>query len=762
MLDERRADLVAVAGKIGERPRWDAGFEQNLDQPKADTGRLLGWFEEHAVARDERGADHPRRDRQREVPGRDDDADAARLMAVDVPLSGHLQHGCAHRQPQRFAPVVLAEVDRLADVRIGFFLWLACLEDFERGELGAAAAHHVRGAEEHAGSRRPWRGAPGRKRSARGLEGPLHFCEPRASAPADDRFDGTRIDRDDLPRRAHGSRIDEHGRMEAEARRRGGDGGAEARPSAGTPELGVRLVRKWAGVRRIRRRARWRIRRLGQPIDDRRSDELLQSLSFGEPLPDERFVRRVLQETADEVRHAGDEIAHRRVDAHAKSEPAKRSVHRLRHSVEKLMLDGRVGQAARPRAGDPVGDAAHVVAAERGSHAPGLLHQVAHAALVVGVGLGFGLEDRDGPPFGVGRHGLGIPVRPLHEPDDERHARGVTCPCADGLEIRPRILPIRLDHAPELRTVGELSAERAQELERQVLHVVVLHVEVNHGPRRARPRQNWTQALARLAKPFARRHRAEERRERGRLDRHVHPRDHTPRVPLETFVERPARRLGHQRREHRLDALGIACGVPFGDGLLAENVDRARFARAPETRQSWERVSGRPAGDQLPRHAHDVPAYGRGGDPRAQRHASCHLETEAEHPRHVDLVEVLDEVAQHVGVVATGGQDVDEPEELRLEAGVRHRPVEDAFAPASEVEDSSALGRTRFGDPACEVLHVPLARRGHAPSLHPSLALSWGTSRSSRRCRSRRFGLPRACAGRSRSAISTGRGWSLR
>src|SRR4029450_297745 len=112
------------AGEERERTRGRSGFEQDLGETEADARSLLGRLEEHAVPRDERSRDHARRNRPREVPGRDDDPDPARLVAIRIRLPGHLHHRHARAEPQRLAAVVLAEIDRLADVGVGLLLWL--------------------------------------------------------------------------------------------------------------------------------------------------------------------------------------------------------------------------------------------------------------------------------------------------------------------------------------------------------------------------------------------------------------------------------------------------------------------------------------------------------------------------------------------------------------------------------------------------------------------------------------------------------------
>src|SRR5438046_2220643 len=138
MPDEVRAD-VAEPGQERERAGRHPRLEEDLDQPERDARRLLGRLEDDAVPRDERGRHHAGRDREREVPRCDDRADATRLVAVDVRLAGALADRYARTEPQRLAPVVLAVVDRLADVGVGLGKRLARLEHLEGCE-GAAAS----------------------------------------------------------------------------------------------------------------------------------------------------------------------------------------------------------------------------------------------------------------------------------------------------------------------------------------------------------------------------------------------------------------------------------------------------------------------------------------------------------------------------------------------------------------------------------------------------------------------------------------------
>ena len=70
-------------------------------------------------------------------------------------------------------------------------------------------------------------------------------------------------------------------------------------------------------------------------------------------------------------------------------------------------------------------------------------------------------------------------------------------------------------------------------------------------------------------------------------------------------------------------------------------------------------------------------------------------------------------VSPHVGVVVASGEDVDEAEELGLEARMRHGPEEQLLAPPAEVVDTRLLGAGGVGDAAGEGLHVALEGVGH-------------------------------------------------
>ena len=76
VLDQRGPDLLADAGQEREHAGRQARLEEDLDQPRRDARRLLRRLEHDGVAGHERRRHHAGRDREREVPRRDDDADA--------------------------------------------------------------------------------------------------------------------------------------------------------------------------------------------------------------------------------------------------------------------------------------------------------------------------------------------------------------------------------------------------------------------------------------------------------------------------------------------------------------------------------------------------------------------------------------------------------------------------------------------------------------------------------------------------------------
>ena len=132
---QRRADLVAVAGDHVDDALRDAGFLEHLDEVQRRQRRLRRGLEDDGVAADQRRDDLPRRDRHREVPRRDDRADAERLAHRHRELVAQLGR---HGLPEHAAPLaghVEGHVDGLLHVAAGLVEDLAHLARHVAREL---------------------------------------------------------------------------------------------------------------------------------------------------------------------------------------------------------------------------------------------------------------------------------------------------------------------------------------------------------------------------------------------------------------------------------------------------------------------------------------------------------------------------------------------------------------------------------------------------------------------------------------------------
>jgi hypothetical protein len=128
----------------------------------------------------------------------------------------------------------------------------------------------------------------------------------------------------------------------------------------------------------------------------------------------------------------------------------------------------------------------------------------------------------------------------------------------------------------------------------------------------------------------------------------------------------------------------------------------------------------------LPGHAQDVAPGDASLDPGAQRDAVGEVEAQIEGLGRFRPLEVLGEVAGHVGRPGQRWEHIDEAEELGLERRPLHGPVHDPVAPPRCVEHPGARARTQFGDAAGERDRVPFDLGGHRRSTY---------RRTRRRCR---------------------------
>ena len=172
--------------------------------------------------------------------------------------------------------------------------------------------------------------------------------------------------------------------------------------------------------------------------------------------------------------------------------------------------------------------------------------------------------------------------------------------------------------------------------------------------------------------------------------------------------------------EQLADPLGVEVGFGLGDGLLAQQVDGERAPLPPQPVQALHRL-GRPRPhDELLGHLGDVVPGDGGGRSLAEGDVLGQVEPEVEGLGDVGALEVLLQVAQHVGVAGGRREDVDEPEQLGLERRVRHGPLEHPLGPPRRLDQPGALLSGQLGQLASDRRGGGIERRAHHPGGYGS------------------------------------------
>ena len=140
MRDQRGADL-AVALHEMQRGGRHAGFMQQLHGFRRDQRRLLGGLRHHGIAGHQRRRDLAQKNRQRKIPRRDRNEDAAAAQSQHIAFAGRPRHRFAvAEQLSALRGVVAAEVDGLAHLRQRIVQRLAALALQQRDEMRRFAA----------------------------------------------------------------------------------------------------------------------------------------------------------------------------------------------------------------------------------------------------------------------------------------------------------------------------------------------------------------------------------------------------------------------------------------------------------------------------------------------------------------------------------------------------------------------------------------------------------------------------------------------
>ena len=324
----------------------------------ATPGDLLGRLEDHGVAGDQRGHGHAGRDRQGEVPGGDDRGHTLALVdePVGLPRRGLHEVGGRAVEAQHLPPVVLAEVDRLADVGVGLVPGLAGLEALEGGDLVTAAPHPVGGPEQHGRPLPGRRPAPVMCGPCRDGHGGIDVGRRAGGGAGHDGGGHGRIHRRQRVGGGHTLAPDQGGHPLPQAGRHGTNGGGHGVACRPAAPLGDRLRLVGRGVGGIGGHPGLAPPGHRKVPRTRGRQQLVEVSALGKAVPHERLVGRVFEQSPHQVRHSRHELAHRRVDPQPEAEPPDGFVHGLGHAVEHLNLVAGIRDALAAGVGDGVGE----------------------------------------------------------------------------------------------------------------------------------------------------------------------------------------------------------------------------------------------------------------------------------------------------------------------------------------------------------------------------------------------------------------------
>ena len=147
--DEGRTNGFAWARDEMQHVFRRACAPKNLAHHARDRRRLLCRLDDDGVARHERSNGHAAANRKREVPRSDDRSNTARLIPLFVEFADKLAESLGGKEFGAFTRVVLAEVNRFADIRVCFAPHFARLFHDDRRQLIATRAHLGSGCDKH-------------------------------------------------------------------------------------------------------------------------------------------------------------------------------------------------------------------------------------------------------------------------------------------------------------------------------------------------------------------------------------------------------------------------------------------------------------------------------------------------------------------------------------------------------------------------------------------------------------------------------------
>ena len=185
MLHEALADGSPTAVDDVDHAVGDAGLDEELDEPLPERGCVRGRLEDDGVSGDERGRDLPGRDRDREVPRRNDADHADRHPDRHLELVRELGRGRLPEEAPAFAAHVVAHVDRFLHVATRLGAHLPHLVRHEVRQFGLVVGHKLREAVEDLAAFRRRDEPPLRERLLRHLDRAIDVVGAGAREGAD-------------------------------------------------------------------------------------------------------------------------------------------------------------------------------------------------------------------------------------------------------------------------------------------------------------------------------------------------------------------------------------------------------------------------------------------------------------------------------------------------------------------------------------------------------------------------------------------------
>src|SRR5271156_845338 len=143
MSDQRVAKIRATAGAEVHHAFRHAAFFQQFHELRCNRRRIARGLEHHGVSADNRSHRHSGHDGAGKIPRRNHGAHSERNIGQRVALARQLDGRFGLSEAQSLAGVVLAEVDRLRDIGIGFEPVLGNFKDKPRHIFELALAHHI-------------------------------------------------------------------------------------------------------------------------------------------------------------------------------------------------------------------------------------------------------------------------------------------------------------------------------------------------------------------------------------------------------------------------------------------------------------------------------------------------------------------------------------------------------------------------------------------------------------------------------------------